>query len=451
MNVGLSDICSHSKEYSERDLSNIMRKMTIVFIVLIILTACNSTNEPQGGKIKVLYWNQEMFNADYGNMFYSKYPDIEVEVVSLDNLVNRSEGSIDELIKQIDQANIDVVFTRSYEEYLTFSNREVLEGLDEWIQKDHFDIDNFNPHIISLLRENTSNRLNGLAPMFSSIALFYNKDMFDQFSIEYPEDQLSWKDVFGLATRFVDDKDDTYGFSFKGSLYELVSMIGRTNGLNIVTVNNNNIWIMNDSEEWENILATVQEVHQSGAIHITEPVFTATLDVKEKEELFINGKSAMTISTPSLIEQYEKSDKSFTLGIVTVPVDPAFRDSSYTIRPNQVFGIYSKSPNKELAWKFISFVNSDEVAKVKSKSVTGLYTRTTYSEELFGHSLEPFYKLNHDIRICYPIDLPRGFNRALNELVTKEATQFLSGSQNSHETVIKIKQEGEVLYKNMKE
>ncbi|AZK45139.1 ABC transporter substrate-binding protein [Paenibacillus lentus] len=307
---------------SERDLVNKMKKLPIIFVLLILLTACNTTNHSQGGQIKVLYWNQDMFNTDYGELFYLKYPDIEVEVVPLKTLVNRSEGSIDELVQQIEQANIDVIFTRSLEEYLAFSNRGVLEGLEEWIQKDHFDIENLNPHIISLLRENASNRLNGLAPMFSSIALFYNKDMFDQLDIEYPQDQLSWREFFGLAARFSDNKEGTYGFSFEGALYEFVGMVGRAHGLNMVSVNNSDVWIMHDTEAWENILATVQEVYRSGAIHLDVPVFAATHDVKEKEELFIRGKSAMILSTTSLIEQYENSDKSFSLGIVTVPEHP---------------------------------------------------------------------------------------------------------------------------------
>ncbi|AZK45138.1 hypothetical protein EIM92_02125 [Paenibacillus lentus] len=59
--------------------------------------------------------------------------------------------------------------------------------------------------------------------------------------------------------------------------------------------------------------------------------------------------------------------------------------------------------------------------------------------------------MSHDIRVRYPIYMPNGFNKSLNELVTEEVTQFISGSQSSHETVMRIKQEGEVLYKNMKE
>lgn len=427
-----------------------MKKLILIISIIASLTACSTTKDIQTGTIKILYWNQAMLDDDYGNLFHSIYPDVEIEVVSFKELMNQSNGSLDELVKRIEEVKPDVIFTRSYEEYLSFSDRDLLEDLDAWIQKEDFDLENLSPQIISLLRENPSKHLYGLAPMYSSTALFFNKDLFNQQKIDYPQDQLSWDDIFLLAARFGDNDENTFGFSYDGSLFELVSMIGRTYGLNIVENSNHSVGIMSDSKKWESILRMVQEAYQTEEVYISGPTAITSEVNPSNRDPFIEGKSAMTLSTTGLIEQYKQSDKKFSLGIVTTPVDPAFRDRSYTIRPNQVFGIYSKSSNKQLAWEFVKFVNSDQVAKIKSTSVTGLYTRVAYSKELFGHSLEPFNKLNHDYRIRYPLDLPSDFKKSLNELVTAEVSKFLSDDQNSHETVIKIQREGENLYTNMK-
>lgn len=45
------------------------------------------------GKIKVVSYNEESFYNDYGNYFNIKYPDIEFEVVSYQDLyANRQDG-----------------------------------------------------------------------------------------------------------------------------------------------------------------------------------------------------------------------------------------------------------------------------------------------------------------------------------------------------------------------
>lgn len=429
-----------------------MKKIIMVLILLMVATSCNSAEkETDSGKLKILYWNQEMLNDDYGNLFQALYPEVEIEVITFEELVSHSNNSPDALVKRIEDAEPDVIFTRSYEEYLLFSNNDLLDDLDTWIRKDDFDIENLNPKIISLLRENKLKRLYGLAPMYSSTALFFNKTLFDQQRINYPQDQTSWDDTLLLAARFSNNNEQTYGLYFDGSIYEVVSMIGRTYGMNIVETTNDNVKIMSNSKKWENILDMLKTAFQTGELSISGPTAITSEVNPISNNLFIEGKSAMTISTTGLIEEYEQSGQTFGLGIVTIPVDPAYGDSSYTIRPNQIFGINSKSPNKQLAWDFVNFVNSDKVAKLKSKSVTGLYTRVAYSKEIFGYSLEPFYKLNHDFRIRYPLNLSIDFKRHLNELVTTEINQFFLGNQNSNETVAKIQQDGEFFYDVMKE
>lgn len=392
-----------------------------------------------------------MLNDDYGTLFQGEYPEIETEVITFDEIIKQSKGSPAELVKRINEVQPDVIFTRSYEEYLLFSENDLFEELDTWIRKNNFDVENLNPKIVSLLRENNSKRLYGLAPMYSSSALFYNKTLFDQQNINYPQDQSSWEDIFLLASRFSDRNEQIFGMHFDGSIYEMISMIGRSYGINIVESSKQNDRVMADTKQWEDILMMLQTSYQNRALFLSGPTaITSQLNSASKDS-FINGNYAMTISTTSLIEEYEQSGQTFGLGIVTIPTDPAFEDRSYVIRPNQIFGIHKKSPNKQLAWEFIDFVNSDQVAKLKSRYVTGLYTREAYSKELLGYSLEPFYKLNHDFRIRYPLDLPMDLKKYLNELVTAEVNQFLLGNQNSYETIANIQREAEFFYRTLKE
>src|SRR5690606_23647078 len=88
--------------------------------------------------------------------------------------------------------------------------------LETMIKKDGFDTDGMHPAVIELLKEQGGGQLYGLAPTFSSSALFYNADLFEEHGIEPPSDRMSWQDVMQLAARFPtggSEEERIYGFS----------------------------------------------------------------------------------------------------------------------------------------------------------------------------------------------------------------------------------------------
>lgn len=86
--------------------------------------------------------------------------------------------------------------------------------------------------------------------------------------------------------------------------------------------------------------------------------------------------------------------KPFQLGVAAGPVDPADPQTTRSVYFNDIFAIRANSPNADAAWEFIKFINGEEFAKVKSRSLNnGLLSRMGISTEFNGVNLESFYKL----------------------------------------------------------
>jgi multiple sugar transport system substrate-binding protein len=143
---------------------------------------------------------------------------------------------------------------------------------------------------------------------------------------------------------------------------------------------------------------------------------------------FLMGRVAMTINGSYILNNIKdatnnmKDYKAFKIGLAAGPVDPAdpTKSSGYI---NDLFAIRAGSANIEAAWDFIKFVNGDEFAKVKSKTINnGFSTRQGVSKEFNGISLEAFYKLQPKItlNIDDSISIPNNFYEKYYTILKRE-------------------------------
>ena len=54
---------------------------------MLLIAACSdnsamSLKEDEKAVVKIMYWNEQMFFQEYGNLFNVKFPNVEIEVVS---------------------------------------------------------------------------------------------------------------------------------------------------------------------------------------------------------------------------------------------------------------------------------------------------------------------------------------------------------------------------------
>jgi multiple sugar transport system substrate-binding protein len=119
---------------------------------------------------------------------------------------------------------------------------------------------------------------------------------------------------------------------------------------------------------------------------------------------FLSGNVAMTISdynyindlidankNASKIKNFEKVDWD----VVTLPTFPEEPGIGGNIYLNNIMGINAKAQNDKDAWDFIKFLNSEEWAKLKSRSSYEIVSRKKYIQPKDGlnYNIAAFYTL----------------------------------------------------------
>lgn len=435
--------------------------LSVLLIPLLLLSACQSKEVEEETSeevtLKVVYYDQNRFNRDYGDLFSAKYPNITIEVLPITYYSNQQTNSADS-IRQFMQVNEpDIVLLRD-NDLGALSEKNELLNLSPLIDKDKYDIGSMLPSVIDLIKRAGEGEIYGLAPTFGNTALFYNKDLFDELSIDYPTDNMTWNDVLLLSQQF-SGHDAAYGF-FRGrnsDLFNFVTIrIGRNSGIEFYNARDKRITM--NTESWKSIFSAVIDSYKKDSIFLgtseLQKSFKSSeeVNIKYGSNLFIMGKAAMTTDSISLVsdletgKQYFKDIPSFNWGVVTTPVDPFNPNETNTFYLNNIFAINAKSDKVKAAWKFIKYANSEEVAKAKSKSSPELLTRFENMKELYGYDIEAFYKLK-PIGNYYRSDyLPDEFYEEFMSLGNEEISKVIQGTNTLEDALITIEKTGQSIF-----
>ncbi|WP_051107715.1 ABC transporter substrate-binding protein [Paenibacillus fonticola] len=227
----------------------IMVSISVLSLTMLVSACIGGDSKSEGGlrplpqgeepTIKVMYYYDESeFFRDYGTLFVSKFPNINVEVLNMQSLENWGSLTDEDIYKFIEEEKPDVLLlgTNQYEK---LAGEGKLYALDPLITQDKFDLEGINPSIVKLLRDKGGGSLYGLTPTFNSQALIYNVDLFQKYGIEPPTDSMSWEEVFALANRFSTnggDQNRVYGFGLPdySDYADLAYTIGLSNELRMV-------------------------------------------------------------------------------------------------------------------------------------------------------------------------------------------------------------------------
>lgn len=367
-----------------------------LIMVMGIAAGCSGKEDVDvKATISVLANDERWFFQQYGNLFNMKVPHIELQIIPTRGL------SDEEIMALIDERRPDVL-TLNSGMYRKLAEDGALADLQPYIEGDGFDVDQIYPALTDFLRMLGGGNLMGLAPTFYGMALFYNQDLFDQFRIAHPSDGISWEEVVLLAQRFPvqEGNDRIYGFSqsFRSDPYSLARMIAELRGISPVDAVQMRATI--DTSEWSKIFEWVVDLFQSGAIYDPSSGGLPASDLSPQERellnqnVFLLGRSAMTIENSYFLDMLKLASPAVAWEAVTVPVDPENPGMTNSISVSNIFAIHANSPNAKAAWELVKFVNSDEMARLQSRSSAELLARPAHMKERDGHNVEAFYRQN---------------------------------------------------------
>ncbi len=194
-----------------------------------------------------------------------------------------------------------------------------------------------------------------------SIAVWYNKKLFDQAGVSYPTSDWSWDDLKSKATALKS--------GLKGAAFPLVmdlSIDGQDSYMNLLFQNGNHIVpkdgqptdIANDKSIW--VYQQLQGMMKDGLM----PSAQQMSEVKT-ENIFQSNRAAMVYAGSWLAAPFANNPLiNDHIGVVMMPKIERQSGVAHSL----AFAMSAKSAHKQAAWKYIAFMSSEasqaELAKV---------------------------------------------------------------------------------------
>lgn len=326
---------------------NFLSVILVITIIAGLISGCGRGEEKtKDGKVVIKYATYSAgpdHLEDLDEMvteFEKQNPDIkvEVEVIGYDDYFTK-------LQTQASSKTLPDVFEMNYENFNTYASNGVLLDLTELAEKD----ESFSP---DLLVGNTyeyfqrEGKLYGLAEKVSDVVLYYNKELFDEAGVKYPQADWTWNDI--LSASQVLTKDGVYGFYAPITYNELYKVVAQNGGALFDEDGKPTI----DSKE--NVEA-LQWMLDKMLVHHIQPT-PEEMSGKTPEDMFKNSEIAMEVTGSWMVSTF--ADAPFEWDIA---LEPGMTDQIHHVFADGIVAS-ANTKNKEAAWKWIRFLSTDTTA-----------------------------------------------------------------------------------------
>lgn len=371
-----------------------MYKITRTFIglalITVLLSSCQTRQPEEPVILKVAYPSAKQFYVNFGYAFENKYPIIDVQVIPSDPVSEETGWN----------RGADVIYINGMEQYKTAIEKGILKPISPPFTNGSESGD-LSPIVTSLLEAASDNgQYYALPPTFHSEALYYNKKLFDAYHIPYPQNGMTWEEVFALAERFPTEDDQgesLYGIQmnyYRNVTMNFILKAGQTE--NLTYLDPKTMKVTMNTDKWKSIWKAAVKAFRAGAVYDQgeEP------DSMEHPK-FLTENAAMTVSSNAFAYDFEPFShfEGATLidwGMVTAPVDPLNPDYMNFYEIFDFFGVSSSTEHAAEAMKLVKFIAGDPVNSqllAKNQPNYGLPAVTEYVEPVGDHELSPLYTL----------------------------------------------------------
>lgn len=396
-----------------------------------LLAGCSSSkatdNEQKVLRIGVLYGSNDdsYFRQQYTDAFELTHQNVQIDIVpAIDQSQYRyNDGStpieqpdtLESMKKLMTGSNpVDIVIADSGT-IKKLVQENLLKQLDPLIQEDKFDTSDFVPTVMDGMKDIGDGNLYGLTPTFSASAIYYNKKKFQEAGVEPPHDGMTWDEIFNLARRVSkgEGKNRVYGFSFNtyfgaDPYWDMQNYIGP---LQLRYFDEKAETMTVATAQWEKAWSTMSKLYKDKILPDTEQLMKEQNEANTSgvynpmaNDLFLSGRTAMAISYSGYVNEIIDANnnaskiKNFTpvdWDIVTPPTFPEKPGIGGNIYLSNVFAINANAPDADTAWDYLKFQNSEEWAKIKSRSSSEIVSRKSYIKPKDGkdYNVAAFYSL----------------------------------------------------------
>lgn len=328
-----------------------------VFLGLLGLAGCSNSDTASGdvkdGKVEITYgiWDKKQLPAidEIIKLFNEKYPNIKVktELTPYGQYFQKLETAA------TGGALPDVLWMNGAH-VVQYAEGKVILPLSDRAKKDNYSLDNYPKSLIDLYT--VDGKVYGIPKDYDTTGLWYNKKIFDDAGVPYPDETWDWNKLKEVAKKLTNKDKSIWGYAAlmgnQGGYYDLIWQ----NGGYIVSKDGKSVGF-DQPEAIEALKYNISFIKEG--LSPTQAQMTETA----ASELFSSGKVAMMFDGPWMVPEYKKNPD---LNVAVVPKGKkravAIHGLSNVIAAN--------TKHKDAAWEFVKFLGSKEAADVYAKTGT---------------------------------------------------------------------------------
>lgn len=305
------------------------------------------------GTVRVGTWESGDSLEPWNNAiaaFEEEYPDINVELEP----VPQEYGT--KLLAQLAAGTAPDIFQVGDGDVARYIREGVVAPLDPFIEGDEsFSMDTFFPALAEFGQSDGTTYL--FTKDYSPLVLYYNKDIFDEAGLEYPNPDWTWDDLLNAAQQLT--TDDRWGIQLPGHWgdwlwHRGIQPILNQAGASLISEDGTMIeGYMNSPETVEALQWYVDLFLEHGVAPTREDI-----DSYAGVDLFANGIVAMVWTGRWPLKDWKAID-GFNFGTMELPAGPAGKGNALCWAG---FAMNPDSDNQEAAWTFLKYIAAGEGA-----------------------------------------------------------------------------------------
>lgn len=247
------------------------------------------------------------------------------------------------------------VFELNYENFVSFAAKGVLLDLGPLSKADKaFDSSIFYPRAYDAFNFNGMQL--GLPETFSTVVLFYNKDLFDEAGVTYPAKDWTWSDAVTAAKKLTDAQAGVWGLYSPIQFWEFYKKAAQ-NGCSFFSEDKTEVTI--NSPQCVEALETMVGFVAKDKVMPGDAEMGGVSD----GDMFKAGKIAMDVTGIWMFAAFK--DAPFKWDI---QVEPGLKQQATHFFANAV-SVFAASKHPQEAWEWVKFfTSSPEMAQIRVQS-----------------------------------------------------------------------------------
>ena len=200
-----------------------------------------------------------------------------------------------------------------------YMENDLLLNLDDYIAADDaIDLANYYEGVVELYKRDDNGVQYALPKDHDTIALLYNKAIFDKYGVDYPTDDWTWEDVYEAASKITEAgaADGVYGYALNTS---------------------------NNQDGWYNV------IYDYGAQVITDDHKGTTIGSAEGKAAMEMVRKILTVAAPQTVVAETGTDSLFNSGLAAMITQGSWMINTF----------YTNENSANYAWAMLPYADTN--------------------------------------------------------------------------------------------